>query len=73
MTIILYGLIASSGVRVMIKNNVDLSITRNLVIVSTMLVVGLGGAVISIGNFTLIGMSLAMLVGITLNLIYKEK
>jgi uracil permease len=56
----------------MIKNKVDLSVIRNLVIVSTMLVIGLGGAVISFGGFTLIGMSLAMIVGMILNKVYPE-
>lgn len=73
-TIILYGLIASSGVRVMIKNKVDMGINRNLIIVSTMLVVGLGGAVITIGSFSMMGMSLAMLIGMALNqLLPQEK
>ena len=57
MTIVLYGLIASSGVRILIKNKIDLGITRNLIIVSTMLVIGLGGAILSIGGLTMVGMS----------------
>ena len=73
-TIILYGLIASSGVRVMIKNKVDMGQNRNLIIVSTMLVIGLGGAILTIGNFTIVGMSLAMIVGMLLNkLLPQEK
>lgn len=67
MTIVLYGLIAASGVRVMVKNKINLGDTKNLIIVSTMLVIGLGGAVISIGSFTMMGMSLSMIIGIILN------
>lgn len=65
----LYGLIASSGVRILIKNKIDLGITRNLIIVSTMLVIGLGGAILNIGGLTMVGMSLAMIVGMILNLV----
>lgn len=69
MTIILYGLIASNGVKVLIKAKTDLTNMRNLIIVSSMLVIGLGGAIIHINEATeLAGMSLAALVGILLNL-----
>ncbi|MCD4826723.1 MAG: NCS2 family nucleobase:cation symporter [Acholeplasmataceae bacterium] len=68
MTIILYGLIAANGVKVLIKDKTDLSNMKNLIIVSTMLVIGLGGAFISFNTqMTLSGMSLAALVGIVLN------
>jgi uracil permease len=73
MTIILYGLIASNGVKVLIKAKTDLSNMRNLIIVSSMLVIGLGGAVININEATeLAGMSLAALVGIVLNLLLPK-
>jgi uracil permease len=68
MTIILYGLIAANGVKVLIKDKTDLSKMKNLIIVSTMLVIGLGGAFINItSSTTLQGMSLAAIVGIVLN------
>jgi uracil permease len=68
MTIILYGLIAANGVKVLIKDKTDLSNMKNLIVVSTMLVIGLGGASISLTTQTsLSGMSLAALVGILLN------
>ncbi|MFA6801194.1 MAG: solute carrier family 23 protein [Acholeplasmataceae bacterium] len=80
MTIILYGLIAGNGVKVMIKNNVDLGNMKNLIIVSTMLVIGLGGAFIVLSSSsdgsavsTLSGMSLAAIVGIVLNMILNFK
>jgi uracil permease len=68
MTIVLYGLIAANGVKVLIKDKTDLSNMKNLVIVSTMLVIGLGGAVLSINQASaLSGMSLALVAGVVLN------
>ncbi|MFH0767776.1 MAG: solute carrier family 23 protein [Bacillota bacterium] len=68
MTIVLYGLIAANGVRVLVKNKTDLGNMRNLVVVSTMLVIGLGGALLNItATSALSGMSLAAIIGILLN------
>lgn len=70
MTIVLYGLIAANGVKVLIKDKTDLSKMKNLIIVSTMLVIGLGGALLNVtSTTTLSGMSLAMIAGILLNAI----
>ncbi len=70
MTVILYGLIASNGVKVLIKDRTDLGKMKNLIVVSTMLVLGLGGATIQItSSAALSGMSLAAIVGILLNLL----
>ena len=72
MTIILYGLIAANGVKVLIKDRTDLGKMRHLITVSTMLVIGLGGAAIQITpQLTLTGMSLAMIVGILLNQLFN--
>ena len=73
MTIVLYGLIAGNGVKVLVKEQVDFSNMKNLVIVGAMLVIGLGGAVISVGSADLTGMSLAALIGIILNLILNPE
>ena len=71
--ILLFGLIAGNGLKVMIEGKVDLKEMRNIVIVSTMLVVGLGGANFVINDATsLSGMALAAIVGIALNLILPE-
>ena len=73
MTIVLYGLIAGNGVKVMLKAKVDLSDMRNLIIVATMLVIGLGGAGFAINSsVSLAGMSLAAVVGIILNIILPK-
>ncbi len=70
MTIILYGLIASNGVKVLIRAKINLSDMRNLIIMATMLVIGLGGALVPINEaISLEGMSLAATAGIILNLI----
>ena len=65
--LILYGFIASNGLKTMIDEKVDLSSTRNLIIVSVMLVIGLGGAALSLGSFNLTGMALSAVLGILLN------
>ena len=74
MTIVLYGLIAGNGVKVLVKSKVDLGNMRNLIIVATMLVIGLGGAFIQINDAVgLTGMSFAAIVGIVLNLILPNE
>jgi len=69
--IALYGFIAGNGMKVMIQNQVDLSQTRNIQIVSIMLVLGLGGAAVSIlvgeTPIAVSGMSLATVIGVLLN------
>ena len=73
MTVILYGLIAANGVKVLIKDKTDLGDMKNLVIVSTMLVIGLGGASVNLGaNISISGMSLAAIFGILLNAILNQ-
>lgn len=72
--ILLFGLIAGNGLKVMIQAKVDLSKTRNIVVVASMLVIGLGGASFSLNEaVALTGMSLAALVGIILNLILPQE
>lgn len=76
MSILLYGVIASNGLRVLIDHRIDFSKQRNLIIASAMLVIGLGGAVLPLGNIvTLSGTALSAFVGILLNLLLplKEK
>jgi uracil permease len=67
--LLLFGLIASVGIKTLIDSKTDMSKTRNQVIVSVVLTVGIGGAVVSWGNFSLAGIGLAAVVGIILNLI----
>lgn len=76
-SLLLYGFIAVNGLKVLIKNQVNFEISKNVVVASSMLVIGLGGAAVSIvsGNLsiTISGMSLASLVGIILNCILKSE
>ena len=66
--LLLYGFIAVNGLKVLIENRMDFSKSRNVIIASSMLVLGLGGAMVNVGTVTVSGMSLAALVGILLNL-----
>lgn len=71
--LLLFGTIAAVGINTLVKNRIDLGNTRNLVIVSLILTVGIGGAEMSIGNITIGGIGLAALVGVMLNLIIPNK
>lgn len=74
MSILLYGVIASNGLRVLVDNKVDFGKQRNLIIASAMLVIGLGGAVLPLGqSATLSGTALSAFVGILLNLLLPKK
>jgi uracil permease len=71
--LLLFGSIASVGVNSLVKNNVDMGETRNLVIASLILTLGIGGAELTIGTFSIGGIGLAALVGVILNLILPNK
>ena len=66
---LLFGMIASIGLRTLVENNVDLSKNRNLVIVSVTLVVGISNLTLSFAGLEFGGMGLAAIVGIVMNLI----
>ena len=76
-SLLLYGFIAINGLKVLIENQIDFGKSKNIVVASTMLVLGLGGAAISIVSgdlsITISGMSLAATVGIILNLLLPEE
>lgn len=73
---LLYGLIASSGLRTLVDAGVDYQQKRNLTISSVIMVIGIGGGVLKfmIGDFkfSLGGVALATVVGILLNLIIPQ-
>lgn len=73
MSTILYGFIGLNGIKVLIENKVDFSKTKNMIIASVMLVLGLGGAVVGIWQFKIYGMALAAIVGILLNLLLPSE
>lgn len=81
-SILLFGIIASSGMRMMIDRHVDLGRKRNLIISSVILVIGIGGALVNVPlsfeledgstletNIQIAGMALAAIVGLILNLV----
>lgn len=72
-SLLLFGLIASSGLRLLVESGIDYSHSRNLILSSVVLVVGIGmestGTVIPIGDYVLPGMAAATLLGIILNLV----
>ncbi|WP_078550638.1 solute carrier family 23 protein [Litchfieldia alkalitelluris] len=73
-SILLFGIIASSGLRMLIDNKVDLGNKRNLIISSVILVIGVGGAYMQVTEeLSISGMALAAIVGVVLNLILPGK
>ena len=75
-SLLLYGFIAVNGLKVLIKNQVNFDSAKNVIVASSMLVLGLGGASVSIATgdleISFSGMSLAAIVGIILNLLIPE-
>lgn len=69
---LLFGIIASSGFRVFVENKIDFGKKKTLIIVSVIVVLGIGGAVINIKGVELSGVALATLVGVILNLVLPE-
>ena len=67
--LLLFGAIAVVGLNTLVKAGDDLTQARNLVIISLILVFGIGGMSVSFGDFSLQGIGLAAIVGILLNLI----
>ena len=76
-SLVLYGFIASSGVKMLINEKVDFTIARNIFIAAAILVAGIGGLTL---KFTIAGQAVtvtstavAMILGIVLNIVLKEK
>ncbi len=72
-SVLLFGMIASIWIKNMVDHKVDFTNPKILMISAAMLVLGLGGAKFSIGNFELEGLGLAAIVGVLLNLILNFK
>lgn len=70
--LLLFGTIASVGINSLVKNKVDLGNTRNLIIASLILTLGIGGAEFTVGSFTIGGIGLSALVGVILNLVLPK-
>ena len=67
---LLYGMIGTSGLRILVDNKVDYSKNRNMVLTSVVFVVGLSGVTLSLGNVALSGMTLAAIVGMLMSLLF---
>jgi uracil permease len=67
--ILLFGIIAAAGVRMLVEAKIDFAHKRNLIITSVILIIGIGGAKIHLGSVELGEMSLATYVGVLLNLV----
>ena len=70
--LLLFGTIASVGVQNLMQNKVDMNDTRNVIIISVMLTMGLGGAVLSGGSFAISGIGLSAVIGVVLNLVLPK-
>jgi uracil permease len=71
--LLLFGSIATVGIKTLMDSKIDLHKSRNQVILSVVLTIGIGGAVVEFGNFSMSGIGLAAVVGVLLNLILPEK
>lgn len=70
-SILLFGVIAASGIRILVESKVDYSKPVNLILTSVVLGIGVSTASISIGTVTLKGMSLATIIAIILGLAFR--
>ena len=70
---LLFGVIASSGLRVMIEDQIDFNTKRNLMISSVILVIGIGNAYLKLGQYQFSGLAVAAVLGIVLNLILPDE
>lgn len=67
--ILLYGMVTSVGIRTLVENRVDFSASRNLAIASAILILGIGGATLTFGSFSLSSMAFAAISGIILHFV----
>lgn len=70
-SLLLFGVIAASGIRMLVETKVDYSKPVNLILTTVVLVIGLSGATFKWGHFEMKGMALATVVTILLSLFFK--
>jgi xanthine/uracil permease len=73
LAIVLFGLIAATGGRIWVQNNVDFSKSRNLVTAAVALTMGAGNFTINIGGFSLGGIGTATFAAIILYQLLRER
>jgi uracil permease len=71
--LLLFGSIAAVGVQNLIQHKVDLDQTRNIIIVSITLTMGIGGAILTFGTFSISGIGLSAVTGVLLNLLLPRQ
>lgn len=64
---LLFGTIASNGLKILVDDKVDFGQKRNMLIASVILVIGIGGAYLQLGNFQLTSVALSTIIGMLLN------
>lgn len=69
-SLLLFGVIAASGIRMLVESKVDYSKPKNLILTSIVLIVGLSGAHVEVGTVSLKGMALATLLAIVVSLLF---
>lgn len=70
-SLLLFGTIAASGIRMLVDQKVDYSKPKNLVLTAVVMIIGLSGTHIQIGTVTLAGMALATVVSIIISILFK--
>ncbi|QAY65734.1 uracil permease [Paenibacillus protaetiae] len=70
-SLLLFGVIASSGLRIFVEQKVDFARPKNMLLATLVLVTGISGVKLTFGNVELKGMALATIVGILLSLLFK--
>lgn len=70
-SLLLFGVIAASGLRIFVEQKVDFSKPTNMLLATVVLVVGLSGTKLVMGKVELKGMALATIIGILLSLFFK--
>lgn len=70
--LLLFGTIAGAGISSLLNSKVNLSSSRNVVIISVTLTTGIGGAILQLGSFSLAGIGLSAIVAVLLNLVLPE-
>ncbi len=70
---LLFGTIASNGLKILVDDKVDFGEKRNMLIASVILVIGIGGAYLQLGNFQLTSVALSTIIGMILNWVLPKK
>ncbi len=70
---LLFGTIASNGLKILVDNQIDFEEKRNMLIASVILVIGIGGAYLQLGNFQLTSVALSTIMGMILNWVLPKK